>query len=71
MLVPNTINDIFLYVAPAVEHVLAVAFRKKYGGSSPINGIFLYVAPAFEHVLAVAFGKNMLVRVPLTAYFFI
>ena len=50
-------TGIFLYVAPAVEHVLAVAFGEKYGGSSPINGIFVYVAQPVERVLAVAFGK--------------
>ena len=34
----SSATGIFLYVAPAVEHVLAVAFRKKYGSLSPING---------------------------------
>ena len=52
---------IFLYVAQAVECVLAVAFRKKYVGLSPTISIFLYVAQADECVLAVAFKKNMLV----------
>ena len=48
---------IFLYVAQAVEHMLAVAFEKNYDGSSPTIGIFLYVAQAVEHVLAVASGN--------------
>ena len=39
-------TGIFLYVAPAVERVLAVAFGKNYVGSSPTTGIFLYVATA-------------------------
>ena len=44
---------------------------KETVGSSPATGIFLYVAPAVERVLAVAFRKkNMVVQVPLTAYFF-
>ena len=50
--------SILLYVAPAVEHVLSVAFEKKYGVSRPINGIFVYVAQAVERVLAVAFGTH-------------
>ena len=49
----------FLYVAQAVEHVLAVAFGKNYVGSSPTIGILLYVAQADEHVLAVAFGNKL------------
>ena len=69
MLVSHT-TGIFLYVAPAVERVLAVAFRKNYVGSSPTIGIFPYVAPAVEHVLSVAFEKNMVFRGPLTAYLF-
>ena len=35
---------IFLYVAQAVESVLAVAFGISYVGSSPTIGIFLYVS---------------------------
>ena len=65
----SPINSIFLYVAPAVEHVFAVAFRKNYVGSSPTIGIFLYVAPAVEHVLSVAFGKNCVGSSPTTGIF--
>ena len=63
---------IFLYVVQAVECLLAVDFRKKKNvGSSPTIGIFLYVAQAVECLLAVDFRKKkMLVRVPLSAYFF-
>ena len=50
---------IFLYVAQAVEHVLAVALGNKYVGLSPIIGIFLYVAQAVECMLAVAFGNKI------------
>ena len=50
---------IFLYVARAVERMLAVAFRKIYVGLSPTIGIFLYVAQAVERVLAVAFGNKL------------
>ena len=50
---------IFLYVAQAVECVLAVAFGKNYVGSSPTIGIFLYVAQAVECVLAVAFRNKL------------
>ena len=47
------------------------SLRKETVGSSPATGMFLYVAQPVERVLAVAFGKNnMVVRVPLTAYFF-
>ena len=47
---------IFLYLALAVENVIAVAFGIRYVGSSPTIGIFLYVALAVESVIAVAFG---------------
>ena len=35
----------------------------------PLPAYFLYVAPAVEHVQSVAFEKEMVVLVPLTAYF--
>ena len=52
--------DVFLYVAQAVERVLAVAFgKKKYVGSSPTIGTLLYAAQTVERVLAVAFGNKL------------
>ena len=53
----NPTIGIFLYVAQAVERVLAEAFGKNNVGSSPTIGIFLYVAQVVECVLRVAFGK--------------
>ena len=50
---------IFLYVAQAVECVLAVAFGKIYVGLSPTIGTFLYVAQAVERLLAVALGNKL------------
>jgi len=42
-----------------------------YVGSIPTIGVFLYVAQAVERVLAVSLRKqSMLVRVPLSACFF-
>ena len=55
----SPINGIFLYVVPAVEHVLAVAFGKNFVGSGPTIGMFLYVSPTVKHVLSVAFGKKL------------
>ena len=62
---------IFLYLALAVENVIAVAFGIRYVGSSPTIGIFLYVARAVETHVSTSFQKQtMLVRVPLSSYFF-
>jgi len=47
------------------------SLRKWTVGSSPTIGIFLCVAQALERVLAVAFGNELLVPVPLSAYFFV
>jgi len=49
--------SVFLYVAHAVERVLAVAFGKKT--MFVRVPIFLYVAQAVEPVLAVAFGNKL------------
>ena len=48
----------FLYVAQAVERVLAVAFGN-YVGPSPTIALFLYAAQTVERVLAVAFGNKL------------
>ena len=49
----------YLYIAQAVECVLAVAFGKIYVGLSPTIGTFLYIAQAVERLLAVAFGNKL------------
>jgi len=55
----SPINCLILYVAQPVQHVLEVAFGKKFVCSGLTNGIFVYMAQAFESVLAAAFGKKL------------
>ena len=49
----------FLYVAQAIERVLAVTLETNYVGSSPTIGIFLYVTQAVERVLAAPFVNKI------------
>ena len=49
----------FLYVAQAVERVLAAAFGTNCVGSSHTIGMFLYVAHTVERVLGVALGNKL------------
>ena len=58
-----------LYVAPASEQMLAIAFGKIYDASIPTIVIFLYVSPVVEHVLAITFGNIYVGSSPTIAKF--
>jgi len=60
-----------IYVARAIERVLAVALEINYVTSSTMIGIYLYVAMSFESVSNSFLKQITLFRVRLSGYLFL